>query len=128
MSAFSGIAPVVRALVISFALSLILFVILSFIMLYSSMSEQMIRPMVLVVSLIAMVIVGFVASRGSNIRGFLIGGIAALLYMLILYIIGVLVFSAPPFNLNGLIRFLYAFVAGAVGGVLGKNIFAKKNR
>jgi hypothetical protein len=41
-------------------------------------------------------------------------------------LIAVLAFSSVPFNVNVMIRFLYAFVAGAVGGVMGRNFSFKK--
>ena len=126
--AFSGVMPVVRALLVSIVFSLAVFVILSFVMLSTGMNENMICPAVLVVSLIAMLIGGMIAARHSEMRGFLIGGITGLCYMLILYIVGVLAFSAAPFTLNGLIRFLYACVAGAVGGVLGRNLADRTRR
>ncbi len=128
MPAFSGVMPVMRALLVSFLFSLVLFVILSFVMLSTNLSENMICPAVLIVSLIAMLIGGIIAARRSEMRGFLIGGITGLCYMLILYIVGVLGFSAPAFTMNGLIRFLYAFVAGAVGGVIGRNLADRKRR
>jgi putative membrane protein (TIGR04086 family) len=76
--------------------------------------------------LLAMLLTGMQASKKSTARGFVIGGLSGLLYMLFLYLIAVLAFSSVPFNVNVMIRFLYAFVAGAVGGVMGRNFSFKK--
>jgi putative membrane protein, TIGR04086 family/integral membrane protein, TIGR04097 family len=122
----NGVIPVLKALVLGYLFSMVLFAVLGFLMLVTNLRESVMRPAVLVITLVAMLLTGMQAAKKSSVRGFVIGGVAGLLYMLFLYLIAVLAFSSVPFNLNVLIRFLYAFVAGAVGGVLGRNISAKK--
>jgi len=122
----NGAVPVLKSLVLGYLFSMVLFAVLGLLMLITNLNESVMRPAVLIITLLAMLLTGMQAAKKSSVRGFVIGGIAGLLYMLFLYLIAILAFSSVPFNLNVLIRFLYAFVAGAVGGVMGRNISARK--
>lgn len=122
----NGIVPILKSLLVGFLFSLAALFILSVIMWLTNVKEVWMRPAVLIVTLLAMVICGRKAALLTSLRGFMIGGISGLLYMLIIYFIAVLAFSAVPFNINVLVRFVYAFVAGAIGGIFGKNFVHKK--
>lgn len=122
----TGVVPILKALLFGYLFSMVIFAVLGLLMLMTNMKESIMRPAVLIITLVAMLLTGMQAAKKSTVRGFVIGGFSGLLYMLFLYLIAVLAFSSVPFNLNVLIRFLYAFVAGAIGGVVGRNISVGK--
>lgn len=118
---FGAIMPLLKAVLTGYILSLIMLFLLAFILWLTGAKETVIRPVVLVIELMALLISGRLASQNTQLRGFLAGGLAGLVFRVLLYFIGILACEASPIGLTVLLQFVYAFCAGAIGGIWGKN-------
>ncbi|WP_048600449.1 TIGR04086 family membrane protein [Rubeoparvulum massiliense] len=86
----------------------------------TSMSEANLPYVIYTVHLLALWIGGFISGKRAQEKGWYHGGMAGLLYAILLTIIGFLAFSLP-FSLQHLLLWLGAFLVSAVGGIVGVN-------
>lgn len=126
-SAFHPVASV-AGVGIALLLSLVIFVIFACLITYTSLPERYTAPVVAVTTYVSVFIAGLITARGASRKGWLNGALTGLLYMLVIYIAGVLGTTAPVFNPSMLGRVLAAVLVGAVGGIVGINLGSKKSR
>lgn len=126
-SAFSPVAAVMGVGIALF-LSLVIFVIFACLITYTSLPERYTSPVVVVTTYVSVFLAGLITARGARSKGWLNGAVTGLLYMLVVYLAGVLGTTAPLFNTAMLGRVLAALLVGAVGGIVGINMGSKKRR
>ena len=93
---------------------------------YASAPEGVISAVVLVVTALCIVWGGFRASRYSGRQGLISGGVSGLVYVVLLYLVGSLIFGEFIFASGTLLTMLLGIGCGAVGGIIGVN--TKKRR
>lgn len=119
------VKTVVFAVGFSYALSLILLFALALIVTYTPFDEGFSKTAVGAVNAVCALFCGMFAAKNAPSRGYLHGGIAAVIYRALLTVIGELVYTGADFGLRFAISLVLAFVFGAVGGIIGINIGKK---
>jgi putative membrane protein (TIGR04086 family) len=109
---------VLRATIITVILLIILAVVMSML----EINQQIISVYYLFVTCISIIYGAIYAARKNNRKGWLVGLIVAMLYMIVLYIISAIFFNDTSFGLKDLFRVILALIVGILSGMLGINL------
>ena len=114
---------VIKGVGISFAFTLICLTIFSALLTYTSLSENLIQPVVISVTGISILAGSFFATRKVGKNGILKGISVGLIYIFLIYFISSIVNNGKfSFNLGSIIMILAGIICGAIGGIIGVNI------
>jgi putative membrane protein (TIGR04086 family) len=113
---------IVRGTLNAYLLTLVLFLIFGGILYFTKISENIIPPVVIVLSAVSIIISGINATRDIEQLGWLHGGLIGFLYVAILLILGLFVMPSMSFRLGTVIDLVLGFAVGALAGVLGVNL------
>lgn len=117
-----------KNVLMAYILSIILLIVFAIILTYTSFPEGSIPTVVLVVSIIGILFGAKLSASKAKSRGWLVGSVTGLLYMLILFLISLLFNQRPAWDMHVLFIFAVGFIAGAVGGVIGINFKKPEKR
>jgi len=109
---------VLRATIITVILLILLAIITSI----KDISSQIVSVYYLLVTCISIIYGAIYAARKNNKKGWLVGLMVALLYMLVLYLISVVFFQNAIISVKDLIRLTLAIFVGTLSGMLGINM------
>ena len=102
-------------------MSFVLLAIFAIVLTYTSVSENTIVPVIIVVTGISILVGTILESRKIVKNGIGLGGIIGLVYVLILYIISSLLNADFSINTQSFILILVAIFSGMIGGIIGVN-------
>jgi putative membrane protein (TIGR04086 family) len=103
-------------------LTVILLLIYAVIMTFTEVSDGISSSFYLVTTLVSIMYGSIYAVKKINKRGWLIGIVVAIVYMLIIYIVSVISGNSAVIGVNRILRLLIAFTVGALSGMLGVNL------
>jgi putative membrane protein (TIGR04086 family) len=109
---------VLRATIIT----LLLLVLLAAIMNFNEIGSQVLSVYYLVVTCVSILYGSIYAARKNKRRGWIVGILVALLYMIILYLISAIFFQDLAFTGKDFLRLAIALLVGALSGMLGINL------
>lgn len=112
---------ILRGILISFLFTLFMLIIYSVLLVYTSLSEQTIRPVIIIITGISILIGSSLGTRKLHKNGLLSGGIIGASYILLLYLISSLVNSSFSINWISVIMIIVGLIGGIFGGVIGVN-------
>ena len=115
------IKKIFKGVLISLVVSFVLLAILAIVLTYTSVSENTIVPVIIVVTGISILVGTILESRKIVKNGIWLGGIIGLVYVLILYIISSLLNADFSINTQSFILILVAIFSGMIGGIIGVN-------
>lgn len=124
MEMFENNKPVfsiIKGTLIAFLFTLIVLTIFSALLVYTEVSEELIKPVIITVTGISILIGSSIATKKLKKNGLLNGAIIGILYILIIYIISSILNSSFSLNLVSLIM----IGIGLIGGVLGRYNWSK---
>jgi len=113
---------VLKAMLISYLITLPVFLLFALILTYTDFPERMILPAVVITTIISILVAGSTVTRNARRKGWLHGALTGLLYMVILYVAGSLAFGDFSINRYGITMVCIGILTGAIGGILGINI------
>ena len=114
---------VIKGVGISFAFTLICLTIFSALLTYTSLSENLIQPVVISVTGISILAGSFFSTRKVEKNGILKGITVGLIYIVLIYFISSIVNNGNfSLNLGSIIMILAGIICGAIGGIIGVNI------
>ena len=109
---------VFRALIITIVMLIVLAVLMS----TMSVESSVVSVYFLVATCASIMYGSIYSARKNNEKGWLVGIVVAILYMLVLYLISAIVFKDLGLDVKNLIRFTIALAVGALSGMLGINL------
>lgn len=115
------IKKIFKGVLISLVVSFVLLAIFAIVLTYTSVSENTIVPVIIVVTGISILVGTILESRKIVKNGIGLGGIIGLVYVLILYIISSLLNADFSINMQSFILILVAIFSGMIGGIIGVN-------
>jgi len=117
-----SIAPALKAIILSYAITIPVFAALAFILANTSFPEKYIGAAVVATTIISVVAAGVWATRSAKRRGWLNGGIVGFVYMFVLYILSGVSYKNFAVNKYVITMAAIGVLAGAIGGILGINV------
>ncbi len=108
--------------IISILFTLVLLFIFSIILTFSSISESVISPVIIVITAISILIGSSISSMKIKKNGFINGLFVGLIYMLFIYIISSILNTGFSLSSTSIIMIISGIIAGIIGGIVGVNL------
>ena len=112
---------ILRGIFISFLFTLCMLIIYSVLLVYTNLSEQTIRPVIITITGVSILIGSSLGTKKLTKNGLLSGGIIGASYILLLYLISSTVNSNFSINWVSIIMIIVGLIGGIFGGVIGVN-------
>ena len=113
---------ILKGVIISLLFTVVCLFIFSCLLVYTNISENLMQPVVIVVTGISILIGSSIGNRTTDKNGILNGAIVGVVYILCIYLISSIINGNFLFNMQSLIMIATGVIAGAVGGIIGVNI------
>lgn len=114
---------IIKGVGISFAFTLICLTIFSALLTYTSLSENLIQPVVISVTGISILAGSFFATRKVGKNGIIKGIAVGLIYILLIYLTSSIANGGNfALTIGSIIMILIGILCGAIGGIIGVNI------
>ena len=108
---------IIKGTLIAFFVTVIALMVFSILLVYTDLSEETIKPVIITITGISILIGSSIGTRKLKKNGLINGAIIGILYILIIYIISSILNSNFTINLMSLIM----ISIGLIGGILGRN-------
>ena len=112
---------ILRGIFISFLFTLCMLIIYSVLLVYTNLSEQTIRPVIITITGVSILIGSSLGTKKLTKNGLLSGGIIGASYILLLYLISSTLNSNFSINWVSIIMIIVGLIGGIFGGVIGVN-------
>ena len=112
---------ILRGIVISFLFTWCMLIIYSVLLVYTNLSEQTIRPVIITITGVSILIGSSLGTKKLTKNGLLSGGIIGASYILLLYLISSTLNSNFSINWVSIIMIIVGLIGGIFGGVIGVN-------
>ena len=112
---------IVKGILISFLFTIIILTIFSALLVYTNLSEQTIKPVILTVTGVSLLIGSSTCTRHLRKNGLLNGAIIGGTYILLLYLISNAINANFSLNLMSIIMIVIGVIGGILGGIIGVN-------
>ncbi len=119
---------VAKGSVVSLAISFAAFLLLALILLFGTVSDSLVGPITVVISLCAIFAGAYIASKSIGKNGWLWGGICGFVYYIIVYISALGAIKEFNFSARTFVMMIIGIVCGMIGGIFGINTKSKKRR
>ena len=117
-----SIIRILKGSVTAIILTLILLLIFALLLTYTSIGENTIKPVIIVVSGISILVGSSISTLKIRKNGLLNGALVGLIYVLTIYIISSITGTGFAVNIYSLIMIIVSIVMGMVGGIIGVNM------
>lgn len=115
------IINILKGVGISLITTVILLIIFSILLTYTNIQENVIKPVIMIITSISILI----GSSFENIKikknGLINGGIIGTIYIIIIYLISSILNWKFSLNLQSIIMIVTAIIFGILGGIIGVN-------
>ncbi|HHV73524.1 hypothetical protein BVF91_03180 [Thermoanaerobacterium sp. PSU-2] len=117
-----NIPGIIVGLLISYIITLLFFIIYALVLTYTPLSELTLPTLTMLITIIGIVLSGAIAARNTKSKGWLNGGLAGLLYVLLMLFLGVYFVKEAGINAGIALKLIWGIVLGAIGGMIGINL------
>ena len=113
---------ILKGICISIVCTLIFLFVFSALLVYTDLSENVIIPVILVITAISIFIGSSIGNLKMKKNGLLNGGIIGGIYVLLIYVLSSIINGNFELGFMSVIMILVGIVCGILGGVIGINI------
>lgn len=113
---------IIRGIIISILITIICLLIFSIILTKSNISEDLIFPVVTIITAISILIGSFFSVGKMKNKGIINGAVVGFSYIIAIYLFSSFVINDFSLNLQSFIMIVCATVGGMIGGILGVNL------
>ena len=112
---------IIRGILISFVFTICMLMIFSILLVYTNLSEQTIKPVIITITGISILIGSSLGTRKLHKNGLICGGIIGIAYILTLYFLSSIISSNFSLNWISAIMIIVGLIGGIFGGIVGVN-------
>lgn len=120
-----NLVRIIKGSIFSIITSAILLLIFAVLLCYTSLSENTMLPVILVVTGVSILIGSMISTRKIRKNGILNGGMVGIIYIIVLYLISSLFLAGFYLTFKSFIMLIIGIITGMVGGIIGVNINRK---
>lgn len=117
----NNIGIIAKGVIIAIISSMVLLLIFSAILTYTTLSESVSNPVIIVITAISILIASQISTRRIRKNGIVNGGIIGGIYIIALYLISSIVTGNFSLGINAIVMIIASIIAGMFGGVIGVN-------
>ena len=115
------IATIAKGIGISLLITVIALIIFSIILTYTNIEENVINPVIMIITAISILIGSSIENTKIKKNGLINGGAIGVCYILIIYLISSILNWKFSLNINSIIMIVTAIIFGILGGIIGVN-------
>lgn len=115
------IATIAKGIGISLLITVIALIIFSIILTYTNIEENVINPVIMIITAISILIGSSIENTKLRKNGLINGGMIGGCYILIIYLISSILNWKFSLNVNSIIMIVAAIIFGILGGIIGVN-------
>ena len=109
-------------------IKIIILLILAMLLSYTNMSENVITPVIIIITAISIMIGSIFSSIKIRKQGIINGAIVGSIYMVTIYILSSILYQNFSMSTNTIIMIVAGILAGATGGIIGVNLKQHKRQ
>lgn len=109
-------------LISAYAVTVILVMIFALVLCYTDIDEAWISRVAKIITVFSVALAGALCAKSGKSGGWFIGGVSGILYMVLLYAIGYMVFGRLELDMDAVLKLIYGAIAGVIGGIIGINM------
>lgn len=117
----NNIGIIAKGVIIAIISSMVLLLIFSAILTYTTLSESVSNPVIIVITAISILIASQISTRRIRKNGIVNGGIIGGIYIVTLYLISSIVTGNFSLGINAIVMIIASIIAGMFGGIIGVN-------
>lgn len=117
-----NIIRIIKGSVTAIILTLLLLLVFAIILTYTSLNENVINPVIIVISVVSILIGSSISTLKISKNGLLNGGLVGIIYILTIYLLSSITSSGFGINLYSIIMIILSIIAGMIGGIIGVNM------
>lgn len=118
----SNLIKIIKGSMTSMLITLIFLLIFSIVLTFTTVKENTIKPVIIVISTISVLIGTSLNTMKLKKNGIINGGAIGLIYILTIYILSSLTGSGFKLNVYSFIMIIFSIIAGMIGGIIGINL------
>lgn len=115
------ITTIAKGIGISLMITVIALTIFSIILTYTNIEENVINPVIMIITAISILIGSSIENTKLKKNGLINGGMIGGCYILIIYLISSILNWKFSLNVNSIIMIVAAIIFGILGGIIGVN-------
>ncbi len=113
---------IVKGSVMAIIVSLILLVIFALLLTYTSIQENTIAPVIIIISAISILLGSSISTLKIKKNGLLNGGLVGFTYIITMYLLSSITGSGFSINVYSIIMMSVCIITGMIGGIIGVNL------
>lgn len=117
----NSIINLFKGVAIALIMTVVLLIIFSVILTYTNIQENIINPVIMIITAVSILIGSSIANIKIKKNGLVNGGIIGCIYILIIYSISSILNWKFSLNVQSIIMITVAVVFGILGGIIGVN-------
>lgn len=117
-----NVIRIIKGSIFSIIISLILLLIFAILLCYTNLSENSIKPTILVITGVGILIGSMISAKKIRKNGLINGGMVGVVYIIILYMVSSLTITNFSITINSLTMLIVAIITGMIGGIIGINL------
>ncbi|MBO5142485.1 MAG: TIGR04086 family membrane protein [Clostridia bacterium] len=118
----SVILPIIKGVVISYAMTIVLIALYSLILAKTNVSESTIPTCMIMICIVSILIGSSICNKKIKEKGLVNGGIVGFSYILVLYLLSSIFVTGFALSTYSLVMILFCVLAGILGGIVGVNM------
>ena len=112
---------IIKGSILAIITSTVLLLIFALLLCYTSLSENTIFPVILVITGISILIGSMISTKRIRKNGILNGGMVGVIYIITLYLISSLFLAGFNLTFNSFIMLIIGIITEMIGGIIGVN-------
>ena len=117
-----NVIRIIKGSIFSIIISLILLLIFAILLCYTNLSENSIKPTILIITGVGILVGSMISAKKIRKNGLVNGGMVGIIYTVILYLISSLTITNFSVTINSFIMLIVAIITGMIGGIIGINL------
>lgn len=113
---------ILKGIGISYIITFVLLFIFSVILTYTSIGENTIAPVIIILTIVSILIGSSIGSSKIKKNGIINGGIIGFVYIFMLYFLSSIIQVGFSFNIYAIAMIILSILAGMIGGIVGVNL------
>lgn len=113
---------IIKGSITAIILTLILLLIFALLLTYTKLQENLINPVIIVISGVSILIGSSISTLKINKNGLLNGSLVGLIYIITIYLISSIILANFKINLYSTIMIFVSIIMGMIGGIIGVNL------
>lgn len=113
---------IIKGSITAIIITLILLLIFALLLTYTKLQENLINPVIIVISGVSILIGSSISTIKINKNGLLNGSLVGLIYIITIYLISSIILANFKINLYSTIMIFVSIIMGMIGGIIGVNL------